>query len=218
MNKGLMKRSFWLVCSLLIITSFAPAQRLPEIASPENYKLTFTPNFDKDNFTGEETIQLRVLKPTTEIVLSSADIECQETSITAGGSTQTAKVTLDKEKEMATLAVDKPLAAGPATIHIKFTGILNDQLRGFYLGKDEQGRKYAVTQFEATDARRAFPCFDEPAYKATFDVTVVADKGMTVISNTNAISDVDGPVEKHTVRFAATPKISSYLVAFVVGN
>jgi aminopeptidase N len=214
-----MKRLFWLICSLLILGSFAPAQRLPESARPENYKLTFTPDFDKDKFTGEETIQLQVLKPTSGIVLNSADIEFQETSITGGGSTQTAKVTLDKEKEMATLAVDKPLAAGPATIHIKFTGILNDQLRGFYLGKDEQGRKYAVTQFEATDARRAFPCFDEPAYKATFDVTVVAGKDLAVISNSKQSSDVPGPTpDQHTVRFATTPKMSSYLLAIAVGN
>ena len=218
-SKGIMKRLFWLCGSLLMLTCFAPAQRLPEIASPENYKLTFTPDFDKGKFAGEETIQLRVLKSTSAIVLNSAEIEFNEVTITAGGSTQTAKVTLDKEKEMVTLAVDKLLATGPAAVHIKYTGILNDQLRGFYLGKDEQGRKYAVTQFEATDARRAFPSFDEPAYKATFDVTVVAGKDLAVISNSKQASDVPGPAaDQHTVRFATTPKMSSYLLAIAVGN
>ena len=107
---------------------------------------------------------------------------------------------------------------GSVTLKLKYVGILNDQLRGFYLGKDAQGHKYAVTQLEATDARRAFPCFDEPAYKATFDITVVADKGMTAIANTKAISDEPGPGEKHTVRFATSQKMSSYLAAIAVGN
>ena len=90
-------------------------------------------------------------------------------------------------------------------------------MHGFYLGKDDHGRKYAATQFESTDARRAFPSFDEPAFKATFDVAVTAPKRMTVISNTKEISDK--PAEStHTVTFATTPKMSSYLVAMVVGE
>ncbi len=74
------------------------------------------------------------------------------------------------------------------TLEIEYTGILNGKLRGFYLSKTEK-RNYAVTQFESTDARRAFPSFDEPAFKATYDVTLVVDKGDTAISNTNIISD-----------------------------
>ncbi len=146
------------------------------------------------------------------------DIDFHEVSITIGGSTQKAKVTPAKEKEMVVLAVEKPLAAGPATVHITYTGILNDEMRGLYLGKDDQGRKYAATQFEATDARRAYPSFDEPGYKATFDITAVADKGMVALSNYKAISDTPGPGDKHTVKFATTAKMSSYLAALVVGN
>ena len=213
-----MKKVLVLCLSFIVLASLASAQRLPEVASPESYKLVFTPDFTKDNFTGDENIQIRVLKSTSAIVLNSAEIEFQSATITSGSLAQQAKVTLDKENEQATLAVDKPIPPGTATIHIQYTGILNDQLRGFYLGKDEQGRKYAATQFEATDARRAFPSFDEPAYKATFDVTVVADAGMVAISNGKAISDSPGPSGKHTVHFATTPKMSSYLVAMVVGN
>ena len=96
---------------------------------------------------------------------------------------------------------------------------MNDELRGFYLGKDESGRKYAVTQFEATDARRAFPSFDEPAYKATFDITVIADKNQTAISNGSVLSDTPGPgAGQHTVHFKTTAKMSSYLVAIAVGE
>jgi len=205
-------------CACLALVSVSSAQRLPTIARPDNYKLTFAPDFSTDSFSGVETIQVRVLKPTSEIVLNALDLDFHEAAISAGGASQKATATFDKEKEQVTLAVGKTLPPGPATIDIKYTRNLSSELRGLYLGKQDDGHKYAATQFEATDARRAFPCFDEPAYKATFDVTVIADKGMTVISNTNAISDEDGPAGKHTVRFAATPKISSYLVAFVVGN
>jgi aminopeptidase N len=204
-------------CALLL-TSFAMAQRLPETAVPENYKLTFTPNFDKNNFDGEEAIRIRVLKPTSQIVLNSADIEISEASVVSGSLTQTATVTFDKEKEMVTFAVGKQLQPGVVTLNIKYVGILNDQLRGFYLGKDAEGHKYAVTQLEATDARRAFPCFDEPAYKATFDISVIADKGLIAVANTKIISDSPGPGEKHTVRFATSQKMSSYLAAIAVGN
>jgi aminopeptidase N len=214
-----MKRIFLLVCFILLLVSICAAQRLPELAVPDNYKLTFALDFTKNNFTGEETIQVRVLKPTSEIVLNAAEIDFTAVTITSKGATQKAQVTLDKEKETATLAVGSAIQPGPATIQIRYTGILNNELRGFYLGKDAEGRKYAATQFEATDARRAFPSFDEPAYKATFDVVVIADQGMTVISNTTVVSDTPGPGDgKHTVHFATTPKMSSYLVAMVVGN
>jgi len=203
----------------VLLSAFCVAQRLPEIAVPDNYALTFAPDFNKDNFTGDETIHIRVLKATSQIVLNAVQIDFEDVSISSGGATQKATVTPDKDKEMVTLAVPRTLQPGPATIHIKYTGILNSEMRGFYLGKDDQGRKYASTQFEATDARRAYPSFDEPAYKATFDIGVVADKGLTAISNNQVLSDSPGPgPDQHTVRFATTAKMSSYLVALVVGN
>jgi len=213
-----MKRILALLIFVSIAFSLALAQRLPEVAAPENYQLSFKPDLEKATFDGDETISVRILHPTSEITLNSAEIEYHEVSITSGGSAQTAKVTLEKDKEMAMLAVEKPLAAGSATIHIRYSGVLNDEMRGFYLGKDDQGRKYAATQFEATDARRAFPSFDEPAYKATFDITAVAGKGQVAISNQKIVSDTPGPGDMHTVRFATTVKMSSYLAALVVGN
>ena len=214
-----MRRTFLSFAFLTLMAIVASAQRLPELAAPENYKLNFVPDFGKDNFAGEETIQIRVLKPTSQIVLNSAEIEFQEATVSSGGARQTPRVTVDKEKEMATLAFDKEIQPGPASVHIKYTGILNDELRGLYLGKDKEGRKYAATQFEATDARRSFPSFDEPAYKATFDITVVADKAHAVISNAKMLSDTPGPGEsKHTVKFATTAKMSSYLVALAMGE
>jgi len=213
-----MKKIFAALTFVVLTFSTAIAQRLPETARPENYKLTFTLDLENAKFEGDETTAIQVLKPTSEITLNAVDIDFHEVTITSGGTTQKGKVTPEKEREMVALSVEKPLAAGPATIHITYTGILDNEMRGLYIGKDDQGRKYASSQFEATDARRAFPSFDEPDYKATFDITVVADKGLAAISNQKVISDEPGPGNKHTVRFATTAKMSSYLAALVVGN
>jgi aminopeptidase N len=212
-----MKRILPAITFVAAALSFASAQRLPEVATPENYKLSFTPDLEKATFEGDETIAIRVLKPTSEITLNAADIDFHDVSITSGGATQKAKVTAQKENEMVVLSVEKPLAAGAARIHIAYSGILNSEMRGLYLGKDDKGNKYAATQFEATDARRAYPSFDEPDYKATFDITAVADKGMVAISNSKEISDTASG-DKHTIRFATTPKMSSYLAALVIGH
>jgi aminopeptidase N len=213
-----MKKTLAVVIFGLLTLSVATAQRLPETARPENYKLTITPDLENAKFEGDETITLRVLKPTSEITLNAVDIDFHEVIIASGGTTQKAAVAPEKEKETVVLSVEKPLAAGRATIHIAYTGILNSEMRGLYLGKDDQGRRYAASQFEATDARRAFPSFDEPDYKATFDITAVADKGQVAISNYKVVSDTPGPGDKHTVKFATTAKMSSYLAALVVGN
>jgi aminopeptidase N/puromycin-sensitive aminopeptidase len=213
-----MKRILAVISFALATFSLAAAQRLPEVAAPENYKLSFAPDLEKATFEGDETISLRVLKPTSEITLNAVDIDFHDVTITSGGSAQKAKVTPEKDKEMVVLAVERPISAGMATVHITYAGILNNEMRGLYLGKDDQGRKYAATQFESTDARRAFPSFDEPGYKATFDITTVADKGQVAISNSKISSDTPGPGDHHTVRFATTPKMSSYLAALVVGN
>lgn len=213
-----MKRILTVASFLVLALCGASAQRLPEVARPENYKLTFTPDLENAKFEGDETIAIRVLKSTPEITLNAVDIDFHDVTISSGGETQNAKVTPEKDKEMVVLSVEKPLAAGVATVHITYTGILNNEMRGLYLGKDDQGRKYAATQFEATDARRAFPSFDEPDYKATFDITAVAPKGMAAISNQKVVSDTPGPGDKHTVKFSTTVKMSSYLAALVVGN
>lgn len=196
----------------------AVGQRLPETVVPESYDLTFEPNLEKATFSGDETIHVKVSKPTATVTLNAAELEFQEVTITAGGAAQKAAVSLDGEREQAALTVGKELPVGSAEIHIRFTGILNDKLRGFYLSKSER-RNYAVTQFEATDARRAFPSFDEPAFKAVFRITLIVDKGDTAISNGKIISDTPGPEEgKHSLKFSPTPKMSSYLVAMLVGD
>src|SRR5258707_1978297 len=111
------------------------AQRLPEVAIPENYKLTFTPDLEKARFEGDETISLRVLKPTSEITLNAVDIDFHEVTITSGGSTQKAKISPEKDKEMVVLAVEKPLSAGAGNIPLTFSVLAQDDEPGLFLGK-----------------------------------------------------------------------------------
>ena len=203
---------------ILLLGGAVSAQRLPDKVLPDSYDLTLTPDLPSATFTGDETIQVRLLAPASSIVLNSAEIEFQEVTVAAGGSTQTATVTTDEKNEAATLTVPATIPAGPAEIHIRYKGILNDKLRGFYLSQTAR-RRYAVTQFEATDARRAFPSFDEPAYKAVFRITLIIDKGDTAISNGKIISDTPGPGDsKHTLKFSPSPKMSTYLAAWMVGD
>ena len=213
--------TFALSVSLAGIALFLPsaqAQRLPTVARPEHYSLALTPNLKDATFSGSESIDLTLSQAVDSITLNAAEIKFGSVTTTVNGRELKATVTTDEAKQQATLAFDQTLPAGKLTLKIEYSGILNNELRGFYLSKTTK-RNYAVTQFEATDARRAFPSFDEPAFKATFDIQLTVDKGDTVISNTNVISDTPGPVVgEHTVKFATTPKMSTYLVAFLVGD
>jgi aminopeptidase N/puromycin-sensitive aminopeptidase len=202
----------------LIAARPAQAQRLPETVRPENYTLTLTPDLKSATFAAVESIDVTVEKPVSSITLNAAEISFQTVTITAAGKQQTATVSLDNQKQQATFTFPEQVAPGKATLAIAYTGILNGELRGFYLSKTAR-RNYAVTQFESTDARRAFPSFDEPALKATFDISLVVDAGDTAISNGPIASDTLGPAAgKHTLHFARTPRMSTYLVAFLVGD
>lgn len=214
-----MKRQ--LFASLLTLLAFGivgSAQRLPETAVPEHYSLKLEPNFETNKFSGDEIIDVHVLNPTSSITLNALEITFDQASISASGKSEPAQVSTDAGREAVTLAFPSTIPAGPAHIHIRYTGDLNDKLRGFYRS-EANGRKYAVTQFEPTDARRAFPSFDEPAYKAAFDITLVIPKTDTAISNGKIESDTPGPTPtQHTVKFATTPRMSTYLVAMLVGR
>ena len=199
-----------LACCLLAVA--ASAQRLPANVKPVHYALALAPDIAAASFSGTETIDVTLAAPAKTITLNA--IELKIASVTAG--TQTGDISYDPAKEQATFTFPNALPAGAATLKIAFTGILNDKLHGFYLSRTKT-RAYAVTQFESTDARRAFPSFDEPALKATFDVTLTIDKRDTAISNTPITSDVPAGAS-HTLTFATTPKMSTYLVAFLVGD
>jgi aminopeptidase N len=160
-------RTASVACLIAFVLAAAPARadRLPRQAVPAHYDLAFDVDLARARFEGIETIRVDIAQPTRTISLHAIEIAFHEVSITSSSVTQKAKVSLDEQQQTATFTVGRELAQGPAVIHITFTGVLNDKLRGFYLSTDA-GRRYAVTQLEATDARRAFPSFDEPAYKA----------------------------------------------------
>jgi aminopeptidase N len=210
------------VCTLPAFTIALPsslqAQRLPTTVRPQHYSLTLTPDLNAATFTGLEIIDVTLTEPANSITLNAHDLAFQSVKIEAAGKKQIATVSIDKEKQQATFTVPNNLLAGKATLTIEYSGILNGELRGFYLSKTAR-RNYAVTQFESTDARRAFPSFDEPAFKAAYDISLIIDKRDTGISNGPIVSDTPGPGEaKHTLKFLTTPKMSTYLVAFLVGD
>jgi aminopeptidase N len=203
---------------MLSVSSPAMAQRLSDAVIPEHYALWFAPDLTTETFRGRATISATVTQPSNSITLHSAELTFGEVTITSGGRRQTARVTTNAQAETATFTVPQPLSEGPVSIEVIYNGILNDKLRGFYISQ-ANGRKYAVSQMEATDARRAFPSFDEPAFKATFDISLTVDRGDVAISNGRVVSDTPGPESgKHTLTFARTPKMSTYLVALLVGD
>src|SRR5258708_20579587 len=198
-----------LVGSLLITPLPASAQRLPTSVTPDHFGLPVVVALARRRVEGTETIRVKVAEPTSEVVLHAVDIEFREASIGTGAAAQKAVVRLDAKGQIAALTVAKPLNRGVTEIHIRYSGILNDQLRGFYISKSKT-RNYAVTQFEATDARRAFPSFDEPSFKATFALTLTIDRGDTAISNGQGLDDSPGPsITQHTLQLATTPRMSS---------
>ena len=205
------------VVTVLMCGANAEAQRLPETVRPEHYALRLTPDLNAATFRGEETIDVMASEPVDSITLNALEIKFDAVTTMVAGKELTATVTEDPAKEQVTFHFGQKLPAGKLALRVRYTGILNDKLRGFYLSKTAK-RNYAVTQFESTDARRAFPSFDEPAFKATYAVTLVVDKGDTAISNTNIVKDEPVAGDKHAITFAPTPKMSTYLVAFLVGD
>ena len=206
------------VASFLSFTALTQAQRLPKTVLPEHYTLALAPDLKTATFTGDETIDVTLAEASKTITLNAIEITFKSVTATAGsGAAMTGVVSLDPDKQQATFTFPAELPAGKMKLAIAYTGILNNELRGFYLSKTAK-RNYAVTQFESTDARRAFPSFDEPAFKATYDISLTVDAGDTVISNTNMIADKPAGAGLHTVTFATTPKMSTYLVAFLVGD
>jgi puromycin-sensitive aminopeptidase len=196
--------------------------RLPRTVLPQRYDLTLEPDLDAATFSGVEAIAVDVREPTDKVVLNALELEIDEAAVELpDGSRRPAEARLDADTERMTLRVGEPLPAGPATLRLRFRGVLNDKLRGFYRSTftDDQGveRVLATTQMEATDARRAFPCWDEPDIKAIFSVTLVVPDDLLAISNAAEVSrrPVDGG--KVAIGFADTMPMSTYLVAFIVG-
>jgi puromycin-sensitive aminopeptidase len=196
--------------------------RLPRTAVPFRYDIRLEPDLTTLTFRGQETVALDVSETVSELVLNAIELAIDSASLENDrGETIRATVTLDESAERCRLALASPAARGRWRLRLAFRGTLNDKLRGFYRSvyKDPAGvsRMMAATQFEATDARRAFPCWDEPLFKAVFAVTLVIDPALTAVSNTAIVSETTESGRK-VVKFADSVVMSTYLVAFVVGE
>ena len=195
--------------------------KLPKEVVPTDYFIRILPNIDKLAFTGTETVKLNVRSPVHQLVLNALELKIETASVD-GKELPKSAIEADEEKELLNLALRSELAPGDHTLALSFTGKINQQGQGlFYMRYQEQGsgaRKVMLgTQFEATDARRFFPCWDEPAFRARFQLTTVIPENWIAVSNMPVESEkkIDSGKE---VRFAATPLMSSYLNVFVAGE
>lgn len=204
------------------ISALAPdPHRLPRIAIPTHYQVRLRPDLAAASFTGEVQVDIDLQTPASVLVLNSIELDIHSCEMDGRSATHH----LDPSSERLFVTMDSELPVGPHKLRIGFTGVLNDRLRGFYRStyRDDHGneRVIATTQMQSTDCRRAFPCWDEPDFKATFAIVLEVEPGLLAVSNGPEVSSVvitteDGH-ELRSVTFADTMIMSTYLVAFVVG-
>jgi len=184
------------------------------------------PDLKSFDYTGTVVVTLDVNDATNTVKCNSTEIQIHEAKIEQNGNTQiSTSITFLDDDQSATFTFSEALKAGSeAKLTIKFTGQLNDKMAGFYrssyVDKITGEKKYlATTQMEPTDCRRALPCWDEPALKATFDVSLICDKNLVALSNMDVIEEKDSEIEgKKITTFRTTPLMSPYLLAFIVGD
>jgi len=201
-----------------------PFKRLSKAVVPINYNIRIQPNLETFKFSGEETIDIEVKKDVNRITVNSVDIDILSVKFKSNEKElEPTKIVYKSERETVTFLFEDNLPLGEAKLNLVFNGEINDKLKGFYRSKYKapcgEERYSGVTQFESTHARNAFPCWDEPAIKATFDVTLVAPKDRVVLSNMDVDHDEEHECgDLKIVHFKKTPIMSTYLLAFVVGE
>ena len=193
--------------------------KLPKIVVPEHYRIDITPDLTSLVLTGSEAVDITVRQPTDSITLNQAGLKLSSATLEDGA---TATITLDEKAQTATLKFPKAVGAGKHTLKIAYTGPIPATPNGIYYDdyKSPSGaqKRMLVTQFEVADARRMFPGWDEPAFKATFQLSVTLPKDLVAVSNMPpAYALMAGPDKKHIV-FEMSPRMSSYLVALVAGD
>ena len=224
---------------------------LPANVIPRHYNVTLEPDFKKLTFDGTVVIDLDVAEDSKSISLHTLELDIHSSKITSGGQTvrsasfsvsfgffaaqnltvtcsSSPTVSYNEATQVSKFDFDNTLSKGSkAQLEIKFTGQLNDKMAGFYRStyKNPDGSEgiLAVSQMEPTDARRSFPCFDEPSLKAEFTVTLIADEKLTCLSNMDVASEAKVKSEqtggtRKAVSFNKSPLMSTYLVAFIVGE
>lgn len=202
---------------------------LPTNVIPKHYDVTLEPDLEKFIFKGTVLIDFDVQEDSKSISLHTHEIEIHSAEIKSGKDvvTSSSAISYDKSKQVSKIELQSSIPKGKAQLEIKYTGQLNDQMAGFYRStyKKPDGSEgvLATTQMEANDCRRAFPCFDEPMHKAEFTITLIADKHLTCLSNMDVASETEVQSElssttKKAVKFKPTPLMSTYLVAFIIGE
>lgn len=198
---------------------------LPRDVLPTHYELELSPDLEALVYGGELSIKVAVSgEAVSDVTLHSKEITIKTASFTgADGTTRSLTgISYDLKATTVKLSFDGTLAKGEGSLKISFSGILNGDMAGFYKStySDAAGNKkiMASTQFEALDARRALPCWDEPAVKATFTVIMVVPQHLTALSNMPEASTVHLVGGKKKVTFEVSPKMSTYLLAFCVGE
>src|SRR5437763_4840246 len=195
--------------------------KLPKEVVPTEYAIRIVPNLDHFTFAGTETVKVNVRGPVHQLVLNGLELKIEAASVD-GKELPVSAIKADNENELLTLPFSSELAAGDHALTLRFTGKNNQQGQGlFYMRYQERGSGVRKTmlgsQFEATDARRFFPCWDEPAFRARFQLTAVVPENWLAVSNMPVESEKKIADFKE-VRFAATPPMSSYLNVFVAGE
>jgi aminopeptidase N len=195
--------------------------KLPKQVVPLEYSVRIVPDLARLTFAGSEKIKVKATPPIRELVLNSAELEIAKASVD-GIQLSPDAIKLDPNNELLTLALPTELPAGEHTIALEFSGKITPKGRGlYYMPYQEQGtgaKKVALgTQFEPSDARRFFPCWDEPSFRACFQLTAVVPGDWLAVSNMPIESERKIDIGKE-VRFQATPSMSSYLNVFVAGE
>ncbi|HEX5097431.1 MAG TPA: M1 family metallopeptidase, partial [Acidimicrobiia bacterium] len=195
---------------------------MPRTVVPTRYDLELAPDLVTGRFTGTVAIALEYAEPTAEFALHATGLDVELRELRVRGARVPATITLDTERDRVVVRTGKPLGPGPATLTLDFGGTLSGSLVGLYRSTftdaDGAAHTIAATQFEAPHARRAFPCFDEPEFKAVYAVTLVVADGLSALSNGPEIAREPTGDGRVRVRFGETIAMSTYLVAFVIGE
>jgi aminopeptidase N len=195
--------------------------KLPKEVVPNEYQVRIVPNIEAHTFTGSAIIKVNANAPVHQLVLNALELEIRNAVVDDQALANSA-IKIDKKQELLTLVLPAELPAGEHVIGLSFSGKINQQGQGlFYANYQEQGtgakKSLLGTQFEATDARRFFPCWDEPSFRARFQLTVVVPQNWLAVSNMPVESESKGNLGKE-VRFGMSPSMSSYLNVFVAGE
>ncbi|URE48053.1 Puromycin-sensitive [Musa troglodytarum] len=206
------------------IERFKSQPRLPGFAIPRRYDLFLRPDLSSCRFAGSAQIAVDVVDDTRFLILNAADLDIDGGSVwfrnpSSSKEVRPSEVVLVEDDQILVLRFDEFLPRGSGVLGIGFRGTLNDKMKGFYRSVYEHNgekKNMAVTQFEPADARRCFPCWDEPAFKATFKITLEVPSDTIALSNMPVMEEkLDGLVK--TLSFQESPIMSTYLVALVIG-